>query len=133
MKSQDRLTTEPDLYWANATEIARIVEIVADWARPASETWVIYLFGSRMTGTHHADSDLDMHIENDGWDGDSQTDEWWDRQNAEGFGALEERLGFPIHLPWHGEPLPPEIYKAFKSSKPIGRIVIAATPPKQRS
>jgi predicted nucleotidyltransferase len=65
-------------------ELAALAEILA--GIPA-----VYLFGSRVRGDHRTDSDVDVRVYTNEWDG-AETLRWWQTQNETDFAELKSRL-----------------------------------------
>jgi predicted nucleotidyltransferase len=65
-------------------ELAALAEILA--GIPAA-----YLFGSRVRSDHRTDSDVDVRVFTNEWDG-AETLRWWQTQNETDFAELKSRL-----------------------------------------
>jgi predicted nucleotidyltransferase len=72
-------------------ELAALAEILAEWIDPVIGIPAVYLFGSRVRGDHRIDSDVDVRVYTDEWDG-AETLRWWQTQNATDFAELKSRL-----------------------------------------
>ncbi len=58
----------------------------------------VYLFGSRVRGDHRPDSDVDLRIFTEDYEGDEATLQWWQQQNATDFAELKAALPGPLSL-----------------------------------
>lgn len=86
--------SDPDSIPAELVDVAQEIQL---WASQKAEIRWVRLFGSRVKGTHRADSDLDVAIEFKAPDVSGRTLAWMDF-GKEWQRELSELLGPPIHL-----------------------------------
>jgi predicted nucleotidyltransferase len=81
-------------------DLLALARILADWIEPAPNLPAVYLYGSRVRGDHHPNSDVDVRVLPNEWRDLQEVDvEWWTNENATDFAALRARLPGPLHLP----------------------------------
>lgn len=84
-------------------ELITLARILADWVAPAPSLKV-YLYGSRVRGDYHPDSDVDVVI--DIWNGSTPEDgAWWHANNANNFAAVNILLPGELEVLCFDDPL----------------------------
>ena len=72
------------------TDVYRLLSTLNLWAGGTGAT--IYLYGSRVRGDHHADSDVDIFVD---WPSDlnARFVDWWTRENGDLWKTISHALG----------------------------------------
>lgn len=66
-------------------ELGQLLKVLADWSE--GRVFTIYVFGSRVRGDHHTESDVDLLVPVPNAISDEDLD-WWCAQEEEGFKDL---------------------------------------------
>src|ERR1700693_4124945 len=112
-------------------ELKSLANILAHWIEPAPGV-TVYLFGSRVRGTHHSGSDMDVRIFLNECVWCERSMQWWMLQNESGFEKIKSLL--PGELKIHREERD-DADKDIRNGRlnPIlvmGNVVCVWTPPK---
>ena len=72
------------------TDVYRLLSTLNQWAAGTGAT--IYLYGSRVRGDHHADSDVDIFVD---WPNDQNAKfvDWWTTENGDLWQNVSRALG----------------------------------------
>lgn len=98
-------------------EIDQIGKIVAGWAAIQPVIKKIWLFGSRVRGTGREKSDIDIAIEIEKFEGDSDTWTTFVFERDELKESLQLLLPLAVDLQWYGGPQEtPRIHSALQES-----------------
>lgn len=85
-------------------ELKEIGKIIAEWALQVPEIATVYLYGSRVKGTHREDSDLDIAIEFDqriiAAADDAEGMATWFLKRQKWQKQLQKRLPMEVQLEW---------------------------------
>jgi len=110
-------------------ELQALAETLARWIEPAPGV-TVYLFGSRVRGQHHGDSDVDIRLFQSEWKVCDATAQWWRVQNETGFAEIKSQLPGVLHIHADQNDTPDEhIRKGMKNPVlMVGRVVCVWTP-----
>jgi predicted nucleotidyltransferase len=89
--------------------LSEYVTTVREWARNQSLVRRAWIFGSRVRGTEHAGSDLDVAIEVIPMPGDENAGATWIGEADELEQSLQHRIDVPLDLERHGGTETPHI------------------------
>lgn len=111
-------------------ELKTLAAILADWSSNAP-TVTIYLFGSRVRGDHHPDSDVDISVH---WHSATDKDvEWWTTNNEEDFASINARLPGILQILENTDPVTNTILVAAKEPIHVDRNVICVCMPRTQT
>ncbi|MEB0308338.1 nucleotidyltransferase domain-containing protein [Pseudomonas sp. 10B1] len=85
-------------------EISKVEQIVKGWAASHAQISKVWLFGSRVRGTHRPDSDLDVAVEIDSPYSEDELLGAWIRSSEELQSSLSTLLPMVVQLEWYGGP-----------------------------
>lgn len=111
-------------------ELRNLAKIIADWSAPASD-FTLYVFGSRVRGSHHSNSDVDLYCKLPSKPTHKSTS-WWTQQNSENFNSLQQVLPGPIKWLEGYAPLSAQVEQG-KVVHHDRNVVCIWLPPKQAS
>lgn len=83
-------------------QLQQLIETVHRWALSEPLVRKAYLFGSRVKGTAHDESDLDIAIEVEKLRGDSGEYTSFVFESEKLCARLQKELPFPVDLQWYG-------------------------------
>lgn len=75
--------------------------LIAAWAKTHPEIQRVFLYGSRIRGNHRLDSDLDVAVEIEAAENDSDAFTTWMCDQSEWTAELQRMFPYKIHLEWH--------------------------------
>ncbi|PLV12579.1 hypothetical protein CXG53_25205 [Pseudomonas guariconensis] len=97
-----------------------MADAVANWASTEPLIQKVYLFGSRVRGDHHPDSDLDVAVEIFTLQGDSDPFTTWTCEAQRLKSSIASIVPVPIDLEWYGgEVETPRLHQALAHSSVV--------------
>lgn len=126
--------SQQELRTPQTLTIDEIAAVLAKWIEPAPGVDAVYLFGSRVRGDNRPDSDVDVRVFVEQWQGDDATVNWWTEQNQSDFPALRAALPGPLELHrdsyLHDAADEAIVLGALSPALRVGRVFCVLTPPK---
>lgn len=110
--------------------LKKLASIVAEWAKPFPILETVYIFGSRVRGDHHAESDLDIALDFDISKGSSEITPFDEEEQSECAG-LKALLPSGIKLSVHKFP-DDKAWPAIRAGECVlrkGKVRCVFTPP----
>ena len=86
------------------TRLLELIPLIAHWAYSKQAIRRLWFYGSRVRGTQHPDSDLDVAIEIDHISTEAETQLHWMDEKAQWLAELQALSPFKVHLEMYGTP-----------------------------